>query len=108
MQVYLEIRDRGTCIPAIAVVIVGSHPVARRAGYSSQWPGLLLVRLTDCEAHADPCDWPASRGRTMRVAHEYLRNGFDQSGVEWLANQRLVDVRVILGEAAEPATPECV
>lgn len=107
----LEIRDKGTCIPALAIRLDGAMTDAERwllarAGYGEtpdqQAEYVLLMNIDGGRGmfFCDPYDYDyQTRGaRTMPNAHLWLLTNFDnvQSG-------DVVDVRVILGEAAEPA-----
>ena len=116
----LEIRDKATMIPVLAVRPgLGStdyQPKISSDLYLKElrlwsWSGygahseaqnqyVVLVRinhLTDggTQAHYDPYDWP--HGRTMHVAHEYIVNHWGE-----LETGDVVDVQFILGETNEP------
>lgn len=102
MEVKLfEIRDRGTCVPAMAARVSGEDgPIMRRAGYGDR-PSVLLIMLTYPKTQYDPFAW--DNARTMRTAHLFIQDNWDA-----LTSGQVVDVRVILGEAKEPAPAECV
>lgn len=97
----LEIRDRGTCVPALAfkwddraTVNASEAWLLRKCGYG---PGtLLLVKLDDGEGHTDGYEW--SNRRTMTTVHLWLEHHFSE-----VQSGDVVDVRVILGEEKEPA-----
>lgn len=100
---YFEIRDRATFIPAIAVNLIPDNAQAgylmRRCGYDPTRPAIMLTRLAgETTASADFYHW---RDRTMRVAHEYIYNHWDE-----LTSGDVVDVEFALGEAPEPKVTE--
>lgn len=99
----IEIRDHATCIPAMAMLLSSDDDIQfrflRRAGFSGN-SGIVLMRLSDQEAHADPYGWPASP-RTMRAAHIYIEAHWDE-----LKSGDVVDVRVQTGEATEHVAGE--
>lgn len=99
---FLEIRDRGTCIPVMAQELKPTTfkeiEIFRRYGWGDG-AGIIVTRLDNVEATNDPYHWNCSR--TMRTAHNYINSNFDT-----IPNYSVVDVRVILGEAAEPAQSE--
>lgn len=99
----LEVRDRATCIPVLAIRMKANDPVCGywmhgRCGYPRDGSTIVVMKLSDQAAHSDPYDWG---GRTMTAAHDYITNNFDS-----LSDGDVVDVRVILGEAATPAASE--
>lgn len=99
---FLEIRDRGTCIPVMAQKLTATTlkemEIFRRYGWG-EGAGIVVTRLDAVEATNDPYRWDCAR--TMRIAHEYIDNNFDI-----IPNYSVVDVRVILGEATELAQSE--
>jgi hypothetical protein len=98
----IEIRDRHTFIPAIAIRTAwaneGQRYLLRRAG----WPedGVILVHLQNCRSAGDPYDWG---NRTMTAAHEWLLTHYDE-----IEDGAVVDVEFILGETKEPKVSERV
>ena len=102
----IEIRDSLTFISAIAIKVVpaneGQHYLLRRSGYGFDPPQIILAKLAGGSGMAccDPFDWP-SGARTMRTAHEWLREHFDE-----IEDGAVVDVEFILGERAEPKRSE--
>jgi hypothetical protein len=98
----IEIRDRGTFIPAAAIKTVwaneGQRYLLRRAG----WPNdqVILVHLQNCRSAGDPYDWD---DRTMQTAHVWLIEHFEE-----LSDGAVVDVQFILGETAAPKVSERV
>ena len=94
----LEIRDRGTCIPSLAIRVSGEDgPIMRRAGFQS--PMIYLVMLATQQCRYDPYGWSA--GRTMPHAHHYVEEHWDE-----IPDHSVVDVEWILGERTEPKTSE--
>ena len=102
----LEIRDEGTCIPALAMRMrpetLAELIYFQRCGYTSG-DGVVLMALRDQRATSDPYDWPAIGfgRRTMPSAHLFIIEHFDE-----LEDGDVVDVRVILTESTVPADPE--
>lgn len=110
----IEIRDRHTYIPAVAMRMIPVSEV-RHAGHATEsmlaraslyrsvgfWSGgqVILMRLADQEAHADVYDWANSR--TMQTAHKWLEESFDA-----VEDGQVVDVEFILGEKAESSKPQ--
>jgi len=98
-----ELRDSATFIPIVAMQMHSTdareHWLLRRAGYSIGEPHLvLLTRLDGGIAHYDVYDWG---GRTFPAAHQYIADNWHT-----LQTGALIDVRVILGEAADPCESE--
>ena len=99
----IEVRDRGTFIPALAIRVTSTGDVAgdwllRRGGFSLNGASIILIRLTDCEAQYDPYDWA---NRTMQTAHVWLLEHFEQ-----IESGAVVDVEHILGETPAPKVSE--
>ncbi len=87
----VEIRDRHTFIPALALRVSGDDgPLFRRAGFGA--PMVYLIALATQQCHYDPSAWG---NRTMNTAHQYIER-------EWhaIADGDVVDVEFILGESA--------
>lgn len=120
----LEIRDRATMIPVLAVrpglgstdyqPKISSDLYLRElrlwnwSGYGAhseaQNTYVVLVRINDFSglppsAHYDSYSW--TQGRTMKAAHEYIIDHWDA-----LQTGDVVDVQFILGETAEPKVSE--
>ena len=101
----LEIRDKGTFIPVIAVQTMAEDEAEEyllaRAGFR-QSLCVILCRLecsgTDRNASYDPHAWG---GRTYPVAHEYITNHFAE-----LENGQVIDVEFILKETDAPKVSE--
>ena len=99
----LEIRDRMTCIPAIAIKMVPINEVQGkflwRCGYPQEERfSIVLMRLDDQRASSDAYWWD---DRTHQTAHLYIEAHFDD-----LKEGDVVDVSFILGEADKPAKAE--
>jgi hypothetical protein len=98
----IEVRDRGTFIPALAMRVTSTGDVAgdwllRRGGFSLNGASIILMRLTDCETQYDPYDWA---NRTMQT-HVWLLEHF-----EGLAHGAVIDVEYILGGRSAPKVSE--
>jgi hypothetical protein len=101
----IEIRDRGTFIPAIAISTApaneGQRYLLRRAGYAPDGRTIILMSLTDpSRATYDPHGWPGG-ARTFPVAHQWISEHFHE-----LEDGAVVDVEHILGETAAPKVSE--
>jgi len=121
----IEIRDKGTFIPAIAIKMTPAFvPAAqleansrqrqaydheryllRRSGYVFDEPCcVMLVRMdangSPRQASYDPHGWGAGN-RTYIVAHTYIVQNF-----EALENGQVVDVEFILGETQQAKESE--
>jgi hypothetical protein len=103
----LEIRDKGTFIPCLALRMTADNErqryLLRRVGFEIEHPGIVLMTLNDQKATSDPYDWP-SLGlgpRTMVVAHVWIAEHFDE-----LDDGSVVDVEFILGETTMPKRSE--
>ena len=108
----IEIRDRGTFVPALAVRLCSEHEqeryLLRRAGWSAEAAAgvetngaevaVALYPLTGHKAHTDPYDWG---GRTYPVIHNHLLANW--AGVEPGA---VLDVEFLLGEVPAPKVSE--
>ena len=85
----LEIRDRATLVPALAVRISGDDGyLARRAGFDASM--IYLVMLTTARCQYDPWSWD---DRTMHHAHMYIVAAWPD-----LKDGDVVDVEFVLGE----------
>ena len=110
----IEIRDRGTFIPALAVKMVPSTDepgqfeperyLLCRAGYGPVEPCVILCRMevsgVDRNATYDPFAWGGD-ARTFQVAHQYIIEHFDE-----LDSGAVVDVEFILRETKAPKQSE--
>jgi hypothetical protein len=94
----LEIRDKGTFIPALAIQVDGGDGyLLRRAGFGSH-PLVILVHLEGMKCAYDPYDWG---NRTMNEAHNYIQNSWES-----LKDGDVVDVQFVIGETAFPKLSE--
>jgi hypothetical protein len=100
----LEIRDKGTFVPALAVDINpendGQRYLMRRVGYPCNGqPNVVLTKLAgEGRATNDPYEW---RDRTFANAHNYIIEHWDE-----LEDGDVVDVEFILGETSAPKASE--
>ena len=102
---FLEVRDKATFIPVIAVLVVvedeRSFQLMRAVGWSpiDCSDGLVMVsRIVNGEGKMTSYDWP---NRTMSTAHGYIADTF-----HGLQNGDVIDVEFILGETTEKKTPQ--
>jgi len=97
----IEIRDRGTFIPALAVRVSRADGwLIGTAGFGDE-PVVILVKLCSIESQSDPYGWPNASRRTMTVAHEFVERHWDE-----IPHEGVVDVRRILGETDTDAPSE--
>lgn len=108
----LELRDRGTFIPLLAIDMqptleAGSSAqraqqyLLRRCGYACDGHPNIAITPMRCDGDKcsnDPHYWG---DRTYRVAHEYIITHWNE-----LKNGDVIDVQFILGETATPAISE--
>ena len=98
----VEIRDRATLIPAIALGVSGEgDPLLARAGFQTfleSHPHVILIHLTDSECHWDAYDWP---NRTMHEAHKWLQEYWFK-----FKDGDVLDVQFILGETKKAKESE--
>lgn len=98
----VEIRDRGTLIPAYAIEMIPRDDkeryLMRHCGYRSvMCPCFLLISIQQPSYSAKCSDeWP-DNSRTMRTAHKYIEENFDS-----IQNGDVIDVEFILGEVDKP------
>lgn len=102
----LEIRDRGTFIPVLAIKILCENVHERflfaRAGYGinpNKWHGIILIKLATAECANDIYEWTCSR--TMREGHKYIQAHFSE-----LNDGDVIDIEYILGETKEKKVSE--
>jgi hypothetical protein len=97
----LEIRDEGTCIPAMASEAIPANPEQRailgRAGYGHS-RCIILQHLHKGNATYNAHDWST---RTYVHAHLYIIKHWDD-----LSDGDVIDVQFILGERAEKKVSE--
>lgn len=101
----LEIRDRATFIPVLAVDMNPSESglttyeaqryLLRRAGFSCRGEPIVVFTYMHAKdkAYYDPYDWPDCP-RTMKVAHNYVTEHWNE-----LIDGDVIDVEFILGES---------
>lgn len=105
----IEIRDRGTFVPAVAVRLTANTEaeryLLRRAGWSAESAagvgpnvGVMLYPLTGNRAYSEPYGWG---GRTYPVVHQHLIDNWDA-----IDAGAVVDVEFILGETSAPKESE--
>lgn len=91
----LEVRDRATFIPVVAINTEPSceaqRYLLRRSGYAPDGRTILLVNLNDARAQNDAYAWGNSR--TMSTAHLWIEEHFES-----LNDGDVIDVEFILGE----------
>jgi hypothetical protein len=99
----LEIRDEGTCIPAMATEAAADNgrqtAVLRRAGYNPDSPPLIILQhLHKGTATYNPYDWG---DRTWHHAHQHIVDNWSD-----LKDGDVIDVQYILGETTEKKASE--
>lgn len=99
---FIEIRDKATFIPAVAIdcsLSGNSYDdyLLRRAGYGDRRL-ILLTRIDGGKAHYDSHYWG---DRTWAVVHDYLEKHWDE-----IADAEVIDVEFILGESEKAKVSE--
>lgn len=98
----IEIRDRATFVPAIAISTApaneGQRYLLRRSGYAPDGHTIILVKLSEPSANYDVYQWDS---RTMQIAHSWIEKHFSE-----IEDGAVVDVQHIIGETAEPKRSE--
>lgn len=95
----IEVLDRMTFIPALAVEVSGSDGyLARRAGYADRC--IVFGKLAGGRFSYDPYD---HGDRTMCAAHQYVAENWDA-----LESGAVVDVEFVLGEVERPKRSEAL
>jgi len=108
----IEIRDRATFIPAMAVRLFARDEeelyLLRRSGYAEVQvtdagvePYVVLCTLDGVEAHYDPFEW--QNRRTMTTVHQHLIAHWNE-----VTSGDVVDVEYLLNEVREPKVSERV
>lgn len=96
---FIEVRDKGTFIPAIAIPVSGDDDyLARRAGFGRQM--IYLIALSTSKASYDPFGWD---NRTMSIAHQVIERDWDT-----ISDGDVVDVQFVIGETKTPKQSERV
>jgi len=95
----LEIRDRRTFVPVLAISIDEFDGyLARRAGFGSRC--IQLVVFASSRTEYDPYSWES---RTLSVAHNYISDNW-----ETISDHDVIDVEFLLGETTSPKLSERV
>lgn len=102
----LEIRDRATFIPALAIRLGSRTEQERyllaRAGFGrapeDHRTYVILMRWNTNRAEYDPFEWG---DRTMRAAHHHLRGYWDS-----IKSGDVIDVEYIMGATSKPKVSE--
>lgn len=100
----LEIRDRHTFIPALAIDMNPANEAQRyllvRSGYPCAGPPVVVLTkmFGGYPANNEPYDWG---DRTWRVAHQYILEHWDA-----LRDGDVIDVEFILGETGKAKLSE--
>jgi hypothetical protein len=102
----IEIRDRGTFVPALATRLdtglEHERWLLREAGFEAPHEYVLLCKITGGGGHmkatTDPFDWC---DRTYFTVHKYLLEHFDE-----VRPGQVLDVEYILGEKPTPKQSE--
>ena len=93
----LEIRDRATFIPVMAMKMISDKPeesyLLGRAGFRLSNPNIILGTIDggSGQFECDPYDWRDTR--TLRHAHKYIAENWDD-----IVSGDVIDVEFILGE----------
>ena len=103
---FLEIRDRATYIPVVAVPLTPNDRAAQRLLRSAGWSTSAIVcgsiimvsRLDSGDGKINPFGWG---GRTMPVAHDYIQQHYSE-----LVDGDVIDVEFILGETTTKKDPQ--
>lgn len=98
----LEVRDRATFIPVLAVKLGGENgfqdKLLEAAGYSRSGTYVLLTKLAGGICTYDPYKWG---NRTMAHAHLHIHDCWED-----LRDGDVVDVEFILGETTVKKAPQ--
>ena len=106
----LEIRDRATFIPAMAIKLSAQNSEQQyllgRAGYGSLHPMemnyvILIKMVGEITAKHDPFAWTPITIRTMHVAHKHILDNWKS-----LKDGDVVDVEFVLYETKEMKVSE--
>jgi hypothetical protein len=94
-----ELRDEGTFIPIIATLMAEPDNEAEeyllaRAGYSFQYPSVLVDRLEGGYSDYRPYSQHGGGPRTFPTAHKYIEEHWHE-----LESGQVIDVLFILGES---------
>ena len=104
---FIEIRDAGTRVDAIAIRMSSSDPIPHyylcRSGHPADGSSIMLMCVYDGKATNDPYEWEkVGMGiRTMGNAHNWICEHFDE-----ISDGDVVDVQFLLGETKKPKISE--
>lgn len=104
---FVEIRDEGTRVDAIAIRMSSDDPIPqyylRRSGHPEDGSSIMLMCVYDGKATNDPYEWEkvGMSIRTMGNAHNWICEHFDE-----ISDGDVVDVQFLLGETKEPKIAE--
>lgn len=101
---FIEIRDAGTCITAIAIKTEAENNKEQsffsRGGWGSN--SIILIKTNgESVANHDPFEWRYRNNRTLFEAHRYIEEHFEE-----LNDFQVIDVEYILGIKDEPKHSE--
>lgn len=100
----LEIRDIATTISALAIKPTDLNAkekfILGRVGYKSPENYVFFGELGG-ELTTDPYKHDGGSTRTMRVAHQHIRDNWDE-----IESGAVIDVEYILGESESPKESE--
>jgi hypothetical protein len=105
----IEVRDRATFIPMLAIKLEPADERDRyllaRSGYGVapevQARYVVLVELTSMRCQHDAYSWGSAR--TIGVVHLHLEEHFDD-----VPNGAVIDVQFLLGETPKPKRSEAL
>ena len=101
----IEIRDEGTFIAALCVDMNPDNSIQRyylrRYGFPCDNRSNILITHANCDGSPATNDPYWQRGRTWRVAHNYIIEHWHE-----LEDGSVVDVSFILGESKAPKISE--
>lgn len=103
----LEIRDRGTTIAAMGILMMPNDATEarfmRHCGFPADGSSVILMSLYDQAATNDPYSWAdlGKGSRTFQIAHDYILNHWSE-----IESGDVVDVQYILNETTAPKTAE--
>lgn len=92
---FIEIRDAGTRITAIAIKTEGENEKEHQFFRSGGWGAnsvILLKTNGETIVNYDPFEWRSNGTRTMFEAHRYIQEHFDD-----IENYSVIDIEYILG-----------
>jgi hypothetical protein len=97
----VEIRDRATCIPALAILMIPESQdevhLMKQTGYVFSHPCVMLISIEAPWHSARTWDEWRNSPRTMPTAHKFIEENFHD-----IKDCQVVDVEFLLGEVSEP------